>query len=156
MNVSPKHAEPNPATPAVVVRRGTTMIELLVSFSLLITVLGVSAPLVVRHGRILVSADHYRLALDELTNQLERLRALPAKQAPEELEDLKPSDLTTQRLVGAKLEGKLEEGENGRRVRLQIYWDEPQRRESPVELVGWLRATDATAPAEAAGPRSQP
>jgi hypothetical protein len=50
-------------------RRGTTILELLVSFSQLITVLSLSATLVVRHGRILTSSRQYRLALDELSNQ---------------------------------------------------------------------------------------
>jgi hypothetical protein len=143
MNRSLKHVLPALAKPPFAAKHGTTLVELLVSFSLLITVLGVSAPLVVRHSRILVSADQYRLALEELNNQLERLRTLPVEQALEELEDLKPSDLTAGRLVGAKLVGKLEQDKNGRRVRLQISWDETQRRETPVELVGWLRADGA-------------
>jgi hypothetical protein len=153
MNVSHKHNREIRAASGALSRRGTTLLELLAAFSLLITVLGVSVPLVVRHGRLLKSADEYRLALDELTNQLERLRSVPADDVDQELKGLKPGELTAQRLSGAKLEGALEPSDGGNRVRLKITWDEPQRRETPVELVGWLPSNEpAVAPAE----RNQP
>ena len=53
--------------------------EMLVAFTLLTSVLALSAPLVVRHGRVLVTARHYRLALEELSNQMERLTALAGR-----------------------------------------------------------------------------
>jgi hypothetical protein len=137
------------------VRPGTTVIELLVSFSLLTTVLGVSVPLVVRHGRLLTSARHYRLALDELSNQAERLSTLPVEQVQAEIEKLQPSEFATSHLHGAKLEGKLESADRVRRVRMQIYWDEPQRREVPVTLVAWL-PSEAVDGATATTQRSEP
>ena len=57
-------------------RRGITLFELLVAFSILSVVIPVSAALLVRNGRLLVSARNQRIAIDELTNQLERLRSL--------------------------------------------------------------------------------
>lgn len=153
MKTTHQHDRPTRTAGGARARRGTTLLELLAAFSLLITVLGVSLPLVVRHGRILKSADQYRLALDELSNQLERLRALPADEIEQELEALKPGELTAQRLSGAKLDGALEESDGGNRVRLRIIWDEPQRREAPVELVGWLPLNQ---PAAASAERRQP
>jgi hypothetical protein len=153
MNVSHQHRRRTRVASRKLSRRGTTLLELLAAFSLLITVLGVSAPLVVRHGRLLKSADEYRLALDELTNQLERLRAMPGDDIEQKLKGLKTGELTAQRLLGAKLEGALEPSDGGTRVRLKMTWDEPKLRETPVELVGWLPSNETTAaPAE----RSQP
>jgi hypothetical protein len=136
-------------------RCGSTLVELLVAFLLLVATLSISAPLVVRHERLLVDADHYRIALDELTNQLERLRATPASQIDAALELLKPSELTAQRLAGAKLASNVESGDSGRRVKLQLSWDEPQRRAFPVELVAWLPAENA-GESESSAARRQP
>jgi hypothetical protein len=145
----------NRKTSTLVARRGTTLLELLVAFTLMMATLGLSVPLVVRHGRLLTEADHYRIALDELTNQLERLRGLSPAEVSQQLQGLKPSELAAERLVGAKLAGNVESGESGRRVKLRLSWDEPQRREFPVELVAWLPREDA-AETDAGGPRSQP
>jgi hypothetical protein len=43
-------------------RRAVSSFEALVAFTLLTSVLGMSVPLVVRHGRLLTSARQYRLA----------------------------------------------------------------------------------------------
>ena len=59
-------------------RRGTSALEVLVSFILLGGVLAISTPLVVTHGRLLKAQRNYRMALDELSNQLDRLSALPS------------------------------------------------------------------------------
>jgi hypothetical protein len=149
------HCLPAVRTAPCAARRGTTILELLVSFSLLITVLSLSATLVVRHGRILTSSRQYRLALDELSNQAERLAALPPQEVAAEVEHLKPSEFTAARLAAANLEGQLEPADVGQRLRLKIYWNEPQRRETPVTLVAWLppeASSNSAAPAEGSQP----
>jgi len=72
--------------------RGTSALEVIVAFTLLSSVLAFSTPLVVRHGRLLTSQRDYRLALDELSNELERLTALSNEQLPAAVEQLTPSD----------------------------------------------------------------
>jgi hypothetical protein len=119
-------------------RMGTTTIELLVAFTLLTTAMSVSLQLVVRHGRILESARQYRLAIEELTNQLDRLTALSVSEVRESLPHLKPSEFTSGRLPGAELQGLLADADMGLRLTLSIVWDEPQRRSSPVQLAAWL------------------
>ena len=57
-------------------RLGTTMVEVIVALTLLTTTLSVAAPLVVRHGWLLASQRHYRMALDEVSNQMERLSTM--------------------------------------------------------------------------------
>ena len=130
-------------------RRGTTTIELLVSFTLLTTVLGAALPLVVRHGRILNSARQYRMALDELSNQAERITALGHDGAIETLDELQPSPFAAEHLPGATLTADLASSEGAERVTLSLSWDEPGRRAAPVSLVAWLPrdADSATEPA---------
>src|SRR5882724_7546940 len=89
-------------------RTGTSSIEVLVAFTLLSTALSLSLPLVVRHGRLLESCRHYRLALDELSNQLDRLTALPEADAQVALKQLKPSQFIAAKLPGAELSGQLQ------------------------------------------------
>ena len=88
-------------------------LDLLVAFTLLVTVISVATPLVVRHGRLLKSHRNYRLALDELSNQLDRLTALPLDELPGAIEQLTPSPFLTERLPGARLSGELQPVESG-------------------------------------------
>jgi hypothetical protein len=120
------------------------MIELLVAFTLLTAVLSAALPLVVRHGRLLSSARHYRLALDELNTQLHRLTALPLDEIQEEIDDLTISEFTSKRLAGAKLSGELQPTDWGQRLTLSLVWEEPQRAAAPVRLTGWLMSTAAS------------
>jgi hypothetical protein len=117
---------------------GTMTVEALVALTLLTTVISVSTPLIVRHGRLLVAQRDYRLALDELSNQLERLTALPPEKLPAALENLRPSPAMAERLHGARLRGQLDAGDGGQRLTLEITWDEPQRTAAPVSLAAWI------------------
>jgi hypothetical protein len=119
-------------------RRGTTTIELLVSFTLLTTVLGAALPLVVRHGRILNSARQYRMALDELSNQAERIASLSHDDAMQAIEEVMPSPFAAEHLPGVELTADLASSEGAERVTLSLSWDEPGRRAAPVSLVAWL------------------
>jgi hypothetical protein len=110
----------------------------MVSFSLLTAVLGAALPLVVRHGRILSSARQYRIALDELSNQAERISTLGDDDAAEQIDALKPSDFALERLPGAELSTQLAADSNGQRVTLSLTWDEPGRHAARVSLVAWL------------------
>ena len=58
-------------------RRGVTLFELLVAFGILSVIISVSAGLLVRHGRLLVSGRNQRLAVEELANRMEVLHSLP-------------------------------------------------------------------------------
>jgi len=124
-------------------RRAASLLEILVSFTLLATVLSVATPLVLRHNRLLTAHREYQMALDELSNQLERLTALPAAELPAALEKLAPSDLTATHLQGAKLTGELTPADQGQRLTLHLVWDEPQRRSAPVSLAAWIYRQEA-------------
>lgn len=110
--------------------------------------LGVATPLVVRHGRLLTAHRQYRLALDELSNQLERLTALPEAELLAAVEQLTASDFAAARLPGVELKGELAPDDLGTCVTLRISWDEPQRREAPLSLSAWVMP----GPTQADGP----
>lgn len=118
--------------------RGTSSLEILVSFTLLSSVLAFATPLVVRHGRLLAAQRDYRLALDELSNQLERLTALPPAELPAAVEGLSPSDFAAAHLPGAELTAELTSADIGQRLTLKLSWDEPQRSAAPVTLAAWV------------------
>jgi len=134
---------------------GTTTVEVLISFTLLVTVLSLSTPLVVKHGRLLKAQRDYRLALDELSNQIERLSALPEGELPAALEKLALSEFITAHLSGVELRGQLNSNDNARRVTLRLWWDEPQRAEAPVSLAAWIHPPVQAASRERA-PEGQP
>ncbi len=129
-------------------RRGVTLFELLVAFSLLATVISVSAGLVVRHGRLLSSARNQRLAIEELVNQMELVTALSPDQVAAFIAAPTPSPLARAHLSRVALAATLSEpasANEGRRIVLAIEWNEPGRRGNPLRLAGWLRGQ---APAE--------
>ncbi|MGE3641026.1 MAG: hypothetical protein AB7G28_20890 [Pirellulales bacterium] len=118
-------------------RRGGGMLDMFVSFTLLIAAMAVATPLVVRHGRLLESQRHYRIALDELTDQLDRLTALPGDELPQAIERLAPSDFARERLAGAEIKGEVTPADGGQRITLRLVWSEPGRHDAPLTLSGW-------------------
>jgi hypothetical protein len=119
-------------------RRGIGTMDLLVSFTLLVTAMSVATPLVVRHGRLLKSQRNYRVALDELSNQMDRLTALPLSELPQAVRQLAPSTFIAERLPSPKLSGELQPTEFGMRVTLKLSWNETERLRAPVSLAGWV------------------
>ena len=107
---------------AVPHRRGVSLIEVLVSFTLLTSAMTLSLPLVVRHGRLLSAQRDYRVALDEVSNQLERITAITPDQVPNALERLTVSPAAAEKLRGATLSGELTPVDIGGRVMLRLTW----------------------------------
>lgn len=126
-------------------RRAASLIELLVAFTLLTTVLSVSTQMLVRHNRLLAAHRNYRIALDELSNQIDRLSTLPADELPRAMSQLAPSTFATERLPGAELTGQLAPAAIGAHLILKLSWNEPQRRHSPVALATWIFASTPAA-----------
>lgn len=140
-------------------RRAITSFEVLVAFSLIATVISLSVPLIVRHGRLLATARHYRLAVEELTNQLERIAALPPADIDAAVADIKVTDFTAEKLPGAELTAEIHDAEWGRRLTLHIVWDEPQRRETPLAMTAWLASIEQPTvdqPSDASPEEEQP
>ena len=117
-------------------RRAISSLEVLVSLTLLLSVLGCSLALITKHGRLLMAQRHYRVALDEVSNQLDRITALPAEQVAGAVKQLSVSPFAAERLPAAKLTGELKPADIGQRVRLQLVWKE--NAEQSVTLTGWV------------------
>jgi hypothetical protein len=118
-------------------RAGTGALDLLVSFTLLVTAMCLAVPLIVQHGRVLKSQRNYRLALDEVANQLEHLTSQSPDAMPAAIQGLAPSDFVRQRLRAAKLSAELQPAESGSCIVLKLTWREANQQSTAVTLVGW-------------------
>lgn len=122
-------------------RRGVTLFELLVSFGILSVIISVSAGLLVRHGRLLVSGRNQRLAVEELANRMELLHTLPPADRDAFLAAPAPSLFAAAHLPGATLTAIADAPDAGlQRIELAIEWNEPGRRGHPLRLAGWVRS----------------
>jgi hypothetical protein len=124
-------------------RPGVSSLEMLVSFGLLAAILGTATPLIVRHGRLLAPHREYQWALDELTNQLDRLTSLPVDQLPQAVKDLQPSSFAAEHLPDAELIAELAAADVGQRLTLRLAWNEPGRRAAPLTLSAWVMPSEA-------------
>ena len=118
-------------------RRGYAMTDLVVGATLLVGVMSFVAPLAVRSGRLWQDSRHYRLALDELSNQLERLTSLDENERDTALAELSVSPQVKARLPNPMLEARKINDGDGARLVLQLQWDRvgPAK---PVTLVAWV------------------
>jgi hypothetical protein len=134
------------------------MLDLLVAFTLLAAIFSAVTPLMVRHAQLLQSQRNYRLALDELSNQLERLTALSPAELPTALTTLRPSPFIVEHLGQAKLTGEFTPTDGGGRVTLKLLWSEVGGRTQPATMVGWVFAppTSASPSATSAAEGGQP
>lgn len=113
------------------------MTDLVVGATLLVALISFVAPLAVRTGRLWQDTDRTRLALDELSNQLERITRLEESELPAALESLTPSPHLAKRLPSATIEGETITDTDGTRVVLSLHWDRVGLAK-PITLVGWV------------------
>lgn len=118
-------------------RSGFTLLELLVSATLLIALISVVTPLTVRAGRMWQDARGYRLAANELSNQLEDMTLLSDQERQQALDNWTPSEELLRALPEARITGEVIDDANGKRLRLSLGW----RRSAsspPLTMVGWI------------------
>ena len=125
-------------------RRGTTIIEFVVACSLLGSLMLFVVPSAIRIERLQRVIRQDRIAMDEITNQLERLAQLPLGQLKEEVDSLTPSEFAATGLSNPRLSGTLLDSQDGYRLAVEISWDSPGRREAPVSMATWLYPGAAT------------
>ncbi len=118
-------------------RRGVTMIELVVAAVVMVVVMSLVTTLCFRISCVWQDTGHRRVAVAELSNQLDRLTQMSPQQVRDALGTLKPSELSKRTLRDLQLAGELFQSEIGHRIHLQLNWSRrhPGR---PVELVGWI------------------
>lgn len=127
-------------------RQALSAVEVFVALTLLGSGLTLSAQLAVRHQRLLVQQRQYRLALDELSNQIERLSSLPRSELKPAIAALRPSEDVARHLPGAALQGELQPDDGGQRLSLSIIWDQRDQTAAPLSLSTWLYAEPEATP----------
>ena len=111
-------------------RKGFSSLELLSAFTLLMTVMASTVPLYVSHNRLLSESRRERLALEELANIAERIKAHPSDEFVSFINSLAPSQIATKHLPGVVLKAKSSQTSLGWRVVLEIYWKSVGRKSS--------------------------
>lgn len=112
------------------------MTEVIVAAGLLVAAFSVTTPLVVKNGRIWHQTRHQQLAMDELSNQMDRLLVASDEERAGSLKQLVVSEQVAAVLADAKLNSEIIDGE---RLVLSLSWDRGVEA-LPVRLVGWLHA----------------
>ena len=119
-------------------QNGSTLTDVIVAAVLLTTTLGLFAPLSVSAARIWQQKRHHQLALDELSNQLDRLLTLSGDDLDEQLQQpMEPSDAAKKMLPEVSLTADRISDVDGDRVSISIVWNRGVPAE-PLTLVGWL------------------
>jgi Tfp pilus assembly protein FimT len=131
-------------------RQGATVVELLVSSTLVVTLLGIVAPLSVQGGRLWQETRHQHVALDELSNQLERITSLAGNERDRAIADLNPSAFAKSVLPKVQLDAKSIMDEDGNRISLSIQW-ERRFPAAPLTLTAWITPQTDAAGKESSG-----
>lgn len=118
------------------------MIECMVAAMILVTVISFVASLTFRIGLVWKDTAHHRVAINELSNQLERLTLLSPEEVVAALEELRPTQFASRTLREPELTGQWIEDDWGGRVVLRLNWHR-QHEGKPVEMVAWLATSDA-------------
>jgi len=118
-------------------RRGLAMFELVTSAVAMVTIMSFVTTLCFRTSNIWKDIGQQRVAVSELSNQLDRLTRMKLPQIEKELQSLEPSGYCKKTLREAQLFGKLEQSDLGPHITLKINW---KRRFAgkPIALVGWV------------------
>jgi len=127
-------------------RSGITLVELMVAAMLVISGLAIIGKLSIASGRMWQQTRHEQVALEELSNQLERLVALPPEQRRDAIAQLEPSAFAVERLPGVTITSQSLKDHAGQRITLQINWNRffPAK---PLTLVGWFGASSSNSDA---------
>jgi type II secretory pathway pseudopilin PulG len=123
--------------PRSIRRRGFTIVELVVSASMLMVMMAFVTTLAFRIDQTWKDVAYQRIAINELSNHLDRLTQLPQDQLAAEIELIEVSAEVQRTLANPELSAQRIDDELGHRVVLKLDW---QRRHPgrPVELVGWI------------------
>ena len=118
-------------------RSAFTLLELLVAATLLIALISFVLPLAFRASRLWQEARSYRLAVHELSNQLEDLTLLGDEERKQALSNWKPNEALLQVLPEASITGEVIDDADGKRLRLSLQWQRPYGTQ-PLTMVGWI------------------
>jgi hypothetical protein len=118
-------------------RSGITMIELIVSAVLLMTVMSFATTLCFRINQVWSDIGQHRVALNELSNQLETITRLDVAAAKLAVAEIQPTEVCRRTLIDPEIRGEVTTDNLGTRIQLQINWNRTHPG-TPMKLVGWL------------------
>ena len=118
-------------------RSGFTSTELVVACSILVTAILVVGSMAVRTTRVWQDTRHQQIALEELSQQIERITALTPADRIEALRQITPSEQLLSIAPKASNEAKVTE-EPERRVTLELNWNFQNRPRASISLVAWV------------------
>ena len=111
--------------------------EILAATVILCATVTVVTNLLFKCGMVWRDVSQHRVAIHELSAQLEELTLMEADSVAEKIGQLKPSAICAERLPEAKLTGSLVEDSLGVRIELSINWKRAVE-SKPMVLCGWL------------------
>lgn len=118
------------------------MFELIVAATLLIGSMVVVSKLAIASGRTWQLTRYHQLALDDLTNQIERLTSLSDNERQQAMETLQPSERVRQVLTNATLTSEVLSDSLGQRLVLTLTCEESDII-PPLQLVSWLTTKES-------------
>lgn len=125
-----------------VICRGFTVIEVSLALAVLLAASILLTQFLVASSQQRKLADQRRLALEELSNRLERVMAAKWEDVNVvAIEEQELSQAVQENLPAAKLTASVTDEPggptSGKRVRLEISWELHGQRVSPIGLTGW-------------------
>lgn len=134
-------------------RDGATLVELLIASVVLVSAMSFITTMCFHTNQVWKRIAHQRVAVSELSNQLDHLTLLSVEEAQEAIANLSPSPQCKQTLTSPKLAAQLVEDAIGTRIELQLDWDNqiPSR---PVKLSGWIVDFEQSTAADQSPPNS--
>ena len=124
-------------------KRGVSLTEVVVAATLLVSMIGLVAPLTARFGRIWQTTRVHRLGVNELANQMDNLKRMDAASCNAALTELKCSAAIMHSMPEAKISGELIQATDGTRLKLKLELDGDKL--APLQLVGWLQTEPSVA-----------
>jgi len=119
-------------------RVGGTMPDLIVAAVLTMTLIGTLTTFTVRSGRLIAETRRHQFAVDELTNQLERLQALDSETLDAAIATVAPSEEASVTLPAAVISAEKIDDSLGERIVLSLNWERGAVA-TPIRLVGWIK-----------------
>lgn len=122
-------------------RSGFSMIELVVAAGLLLVAMSFVVQMTHRVDHLWSDTSEHRVAIHELSSQLDRLSLLAPDEVSRQLETLRVAPQIAMTLKDASLSGKMIADELGNRVVLRLNW---ARRHpgNPLEMSAWVANAD--------------
>ncbi len=119
-------------------RSAVTVIEAIVSAGLMLVVMSLVVRMTFSVDRVWRDVGQHRVAMQELSNQLDRLTMLPSDQLASAMKSLEVSEVVKRTLPAANLQSELIRDELGVRIVLRIDWQRPVPAK-PLMMAAWSR-----------------